>query len=244
MSQSPLELLFMKSLNKNKNLKLKFYNSAIEDILFVDKPKGISSFDVIRILRKKLNIKKMGHAGTLDPLASGLLIIGVNSGTKKLNQFLNLDKTYLMEILLGKQTQTGDMEGEIIAEKKVSKILISEVKKVLQEMKGKIELAVPIYSAIKIDGKKLYEYARQKVKIKTPQRENEIFYLKLLDYFKEKENYILKVEMRCSKGTYARSVGEEIGRRLGYPATLKNLRRLKIGDFEIKKSRRAGLKEN
>ncbi|MDD4606935.1 MAG: tRNA pseudouridine(55) synthase TruB [Patescibacteria group bacterium] len=234
----------MKSLNKNKNLKLKFYNSAIEDILFVDKPKGISSFDVIRILRKKLNIKKMGHAGTLDPLASGLLIIGVNSGTKKLNQFLNLDKTYLMEILLGKQTQTGDMEGEIIAEKKVSKILISEVKKVLQEMKGKIELAVPIYSAIKIDGKKLYEYARQKVKIKTPQRENEIFYLKLLDYFKEKENYILKVEMRCSKGTYARSVGEEIGRRLGYPATLKNLRRLKIGDFEIKKSRRAGLKEN
>lgn len=203
------------------------------EIILIDKPKGISSFDVIRILRKKLKVKKMGHAGTLDPLASGLMIIGVGKGTKKLKEFINLDKTYVMEVLLGKRTKTGDLEGEVIEEKQVSHISTKDVKKILQGMEGGIELQAPLYSAIKIKGKPLYKYARKGIKIEPPKRKTKIFYLKFLDLIKKNKYYILNVEMKCTKGTYARSVAEEIGRRLGLPATLQNLRRIKIGNFDI-----------
>lgn len=227
------------------------------DILFIDKPKGITSFDVIRILRKKLGIRKMGHGGTLDPAASGLLIIGVNKGTKKLNEFLNLKKTYVMDILLGKKTDTGDLEGKVIEEKDLPSEALAkeEIKKVLKNLEGEIELEVPIYSAIKIKGRPLYKYARAGEKIKPPKRRVKIYHLELLEYKIIKisspqmrggtpsgakgrrgadyQEHILQVEMECQKGTYARSVGEEIGRCLGYPATLKDLRRIKIGDIKI-----------
>ena len=209
-----------------------------DDILLVDKPKGMSSFDVIRILRRKLGIRKMGHAGTLDPLASGLLIVGVEKGTKKLNDYMRLPKTYLMEILLGKQTTTGDMEGEIIAQKEVGEIDKSEIEKVLKSLQGDIELEAPIYSAIKFKGRPLYDYARKGIDIgdNSFKRKTKIYKLNLLDSYGEDKYWILKVEMDCSHGTYARSVAEEIGRRLGCPATIKELRRTKIGDFLVEKA--------
>lgn len=206
----------------------------MEDILFIDKPKGITSFDVIRILRKKLKIRKMGHAGTLDPLASGLMIIGINRGTKKLNDFLKLSKVYDAEILLGKSTTTGDMEGEIIESKKVEEIDLNEIKKILKEIKGKISLPVPMYSAIKIKGTPLYRHARKGTDIKPPIKDMEIINIKLKDNFQYEDFYVLDLEIEVSSGTYIRSIAEEIGRRLNIPATLKNLRRTSIGKFKIK----------
>jgi len=206
------------------------------EIILIDKPKGITSFDVIRILRKKLGFKKMGHAGTLDPLASGLMIIGIEKGTKKLNGFLKLQKVYEAEVLLGIQTTTGDMEGNIIAQKKVENISEKEIEKVLQSMVGKITLPVSIYSAIKVAGKPLYKYARKHLAVKQPSKEMEVFWIRFVALRPNAENknsFIISIELEVASGTYIRSLAEEIGRRLGYPATIKELRRTKIGDFKI-----------
>jgi len=199
-------------------------------ILLIDKPKGMTSFDVIRDLRKKLGVKKMGHAGTLDPAATGLMIIAVGATTKELEKYVGLPKTYVMDILLGVKTDSGDLDGEIVETiHELSLPNVDMVKQVLKELIGEIELQVPIYSAIKVRGKKLYEYARKGEEVDVPTRVFKIFDLKLLAI---KDN-ILQVQMECAKGTYARAIGEEIGRRLGYPATLSDLRRTKIGEYKV-----------
>lgn len=205
----------------------------MNDILLIDKPEGITSFDVIRILRKKLNIRKMGHAGTLDPLASGLMIIGVEKGTKKLNQFLKLPKVYQVQVLLGKKTTTGDLEGEVIEVQKVENVDLEKVEKVLREVKGKISLQVPVFSAVKIKGKPLYKYARRGSNIKPPIKEMEVLKVSLLNHFKDSDNYVLSLEIKVSSGTYIRSIAEELGKRLGFPATVAKLRRTKIGNFKV-----------
>ncbi len=205
----------------------------MEDILFVDKPKGISSFDVIRILRRKYSIKKMGHAGTLDPEASGLMIIGVNKGTKKLTQFLELDKIYLIDVLFGIKTNSGDLAGEVIETKEVEDLNLDDIKKALEELTGNIEITVPIYSAIKLNGKPLYKYAREGIKIDPPKRMIDVYSLKYIDLILKDKEYILQVELHCQKGTYARSIAEMIGEKIGVPATVKDLRRTKIGEFSI-----------
>ncbi len=225
----------------------------MEKILFIDKPKGITSFDVIRLLRKKLGIKKMGHAGTLDPFATGLLIIGINEGTKHLSEYMGLSKTYVMDVLLGKRTETGDPEGMVLEEKEVifahsrelenkdigkaKKIGLEQLKKILKGMEGEIELPIPKYSAVKHKGIPLYAYARKNIPVEEKLRKTEIFYLKLLGIEPQEKNIILKIEMKCEKGTYARAVGEEIGRRLGVPAMLQELRRTKIGDIDVGKAK-------
>ncbi len=212
------------------------------NILLVDKPKGITSFDVIRILRRKLGIRKMGHAGTLDPMASGLMIIGVNEGTKKMSEFLKLPKVYVADVLLGKKTDTGDVEGRVIEEANVSEIpkeKIAKIREVIAGMIGKHLLPVPMYSAIKIGGRPLYKLARKKEKgaelteeeknVTPPIKEMEVIFARLLGV----DGSVLKIEMEVSSGTYIRTLGEELGRRLGYPATLSGLRRTKIGEFLI-----------
>lgn len=210
-----------------------------EHILFVDKPKGITSFDVIRILRKKLGIRKMGHAGTLDPMASGLMIIGVNEGTKKMNEFLKLPKVYIADVQLGKKTDTGDLEGRVIEEKEVSNITEDKLREAVEGLVGKHLLPVPMYSAIKIGGRPLYKLARKKEKgsalteeeknITPPVKEMEVISAQLLEI----QGNVFKIEMEVSSGSYIRTLGEELGRRLGYPATLAGLRRTKIGEFLI-----------
>lgn len=215
-----------------------------KDIILIDKPKGITSFDVIRKLRKKFGLQKMGHSGTLDPVASGLLIIGIGKGTKKLTNFLKLPKIYETEIILGIKTDTGDITGKIKEERKISlengilkfnnkKIPKEKIKEILEKITGKLNLPVPLYSAVKISGKPLYKLARKGIEVKPPKKEMEIFWIKLKDDFKYKDYYILKLEMKVSSGTYVRSIAEEIGRKLGIPATVKELRRTQIGKFKV-----------
>jgi len=209
-----------------------------KEILLIDKPKGISSFEVIRILRKKLKVKKMGHSGTLDPLASGLLIIGVGKGTKKLKNFLKLPKVYLTEILLGRETETGDQDGKVLVEKEIEDLPVEKIKKVLTEIKGKHCLPVPKYSAIKRKGVPLYKLARKGIDFQPPKKMMEVYSIKFLSLTKKDRFFLLKVEIFCSSGTYIRSLAEEIGRRLSLPASLFNLRRTKIGKFKIEEAKK------
>ncbi len=213
-----------------------------ENILLIDKPKGITSFDVIRRLRRELNIKKMGHAGTLDPLASGLMIIGINEGTKKLTEYIKLPKEYIAEVLIGEKRSTGDMEGEILEEVSVSNIPQEEVRDVLESMVGTLFLPVSAYSAIKKDGVPMYKRARKAEKTgetitDLPMRTMQVFESELLKIESKGDRVVLTVRFAVSSGTYIRSLGEEIGQRLVFPATLQNLRRTQIGDFRIENAR-------
>jgi len=214
----------------------------MDNIILIDKPAGMTSFDVIRILRKKLGVKKAGHAGTLDPSATGLLIVGIGAGTKKLKDFEKLPKTYLAQILFGKKTTTGDLEGEVVEEKEVKEIDPQALEKVLKGMVGEVELPVPLYSAVKISGRPLYKYAREGIKIEPPKRISKILWAKLLGVKKITESnknfVVVDIEIKVEKGTYIRAVAEEIGQRLGLPATIAALRRTRIGNFDLQNAKK------
>ena len=225
---------------------------SIPEILLVDKPKGITSFDVIRRLRRRYSeanncdkSPKIGHAGTLDPLATGLMILGIGSGTKKLAELVKLDKEYFAEILIGESRTTGDMEGEVIKEKKVVEeveILRSKISTILPTMLGEISLPVSAYSAIKVDGVAMYKIARRaekkgEVVSDVPERLMRVDEVELMSVSANAGRAVATVRFRVGSGTYIRSLGEELGRRLGYPATLQNLRRTKVGDFDIENAK-------
>jgi len=205
-------------------------------IMLVDKPAGMTSFDVIRKMRKKLGIRKIGHAGTLDPLATGLLILGIGEGTKELKNLIDLDKEYEFKTILGLKTETGDLEGKVIEEKKVDLIDKNKIKAVLKSMMGDIELPVPKYSAIKVGGEPLYKKARRGENVDNPVKKMGIRKLKLLNIFTENSRCVLFLKTEVTKGTYIRAISEEIGRRLGLPATTKDIRRTKVGIFGIDES--------
>ncbi|MEK9131821.1 MAG: tRNA pseudouridine(55) synthase TruB [Patescibacteria group bacterium] len=204
-----------------------------EQILLIDKPSGITSFDVIRILRKKLGVWKMGHAGTLDPMASGLMLIGIESGTKALTTLLKLPKTYEAEICFGIATDTGDITGKIVEEKIVTAIDRPLLKNVLEGMVGTLQLKVPAYSAIKQGGEALYKKARRGEVVDTPVRPMTIDSLEFQDMFTKDGKLRVLVIFSVSSGSYIRSIAEELGRRLSVPATLSALRRISIGDFLV-----------
>ena len=205
-----------------------------EDIILIDKPKGISSFDVIRALRKKLDIRKMGHAGTLDPLASGLMLIGIGAGTKKLHKLIGLPKTYCVDILLGKRTATGDMEGEVLEKKDIDNISIKDVQKASQKLVGVLRLPVPVYSAVKQGGKPLYKKVRQGENVVVPIRDMQVFEVHFVSY--KEDEHIVSLEMDVDSGVYVRSVAEEFGRFLNVPAVVKELRRVRIGDLSVEQA--------
>lgn len=206
----------------------------MQNIILVYKPKGMTSFDVIAELRRKLNIQKIGHAGTLDPLAEGLLIIGLDKGTKKLASYVGLDKTYVFEILFGKKTTTADLEGEIIETKKIAKINRQELIQVLRKLNGKVLLEVPAYSAVKIKGQPLYRYARKGQKVILPIRESVIYSMELLDLHKEDNEFVAKIQTKCSSGTYIRALVEKIGELMNIPTVAKSIKRVAIGDHKLK----------
>lgn len=203
----------------------------MEDIMLIDKPVGITSFDAIRILRKKLGVKKMGHAGTLDPLASGLMIIGVGAGTKKLKDFIKLPKVYEALVVIGEARDTGDQEGEIIAERYVEDEL--DVATVLAGMVGVLELPVPKYSAIKQGGEALYKKVRRGEEVEAPLKSMEVRRAELQKVEVRDGRLYSTIIFDVGSGTYIRSLAEELGRRLGYPATLGGLRRISIGDYSV-----------
>lgn len=215
----------------------------LPEIIFIDKPLHITSFDVIRVLRKKTGIKKFGHAGTLDPLASGLMILGVQAGTKKLTDYIKLDKEYLCEVRVGESRTTGDLEGTIIEEREVEEVFNDEhVLKAVTQLVGTLTLPVSAYSAIKIDGKPMYERAREaevkgEVVEEVPMREMMVYEAEVLEHgtqtIDDKKRYVIKLRFKVASGVYIRSLAVELGRVLGYPATVQLLRRTKIADFKV-----------
>ncbi len=215
----------------------------MEDIILVDKPAGITSFGVIRELRKRIGVRKIGHAGTLDPLATGLMILGVGPGTKKLTELVKLDKEYIAEIRVGETRSTGDLEGEIIAEKNVTEFAEETAYEALSSMVGVLTLPVSAYSAIKKDGVPMYKRARKAAEsgnlvTDVPVRDMTVYATELLRCVVENNRAVVTVRFAVGSGTYIRSLAEEFGKRTGYPATLQLLRRTKVGEFDIKDAKK------
>lgn len=207
----------------------------MDGIIVINKPKGCTSHDVVHKI-KKLFGKKVGHTGTLDPNATGVLPILIGKGTE-LSQFLiNHDKKYIATIQLGVKTDTGDVEGNVIEEKNVDldNYDKNQINEILKKMLGKQKQIPPIYSAIKVNGKKLYEYARSGKNVDIPEREIEIYDLKCLNF--DVVNKLLVFEIYCSKGTYVRTVCEKIAELLNTVGYMKELERTMVGDFNIEKS--------
>ena len=204
----------------------------MDGIIVVNKEKGCSSHNVVYAVRKLFGVK-VGHTGTLDPNATGVLPLLIGKGTE-LSQFLiNHDKKYIATVQLGIKTDTADVEGNVIEEKDVDfNILnIQNVEKVLKDLIGKQKQVPPMYSAIKVNGKKLYEYARSGKTVDVPAREIEIYDLKLMNI--DAGNKQIVFEIYCSKGTYVRGVCESIAENLGTVGYMKELQRTKVGDFRI-----------
>lgn len=200
-------------------------------LLIVNKEKNLTSRDVVNELTKIFNTKKIGHIGTLDPIATGVLVCLFGKYTKLVDLLTSLDKEYIAEIKLGIKTDTGDITGNII-ENKSFNITEGSIIKVFEEFPKKYEQIVPKYSAVKINGKKLYEYARNNIEIELPKREVSIFSLELIRFDKD----IIKFKTHVSKGTYIRSLIEDICEKLGTVGTMNNLIRTKQGNFDIKDS--------
>jgi tRNA pseudouridine55 synthase len=193
------------------------------------KKKGISSNAALQEAKRKLKIKKAGHLGTLDPMAHGILVLGVNRGTKFSSYFLESDKTYKAEITLGASTDTDDATGKTIAESS-KKVCAKEVEIALKTFIGKSMQLPPSYSALKHKGKPLYKYAREGKPISKPPREVNIYSIKNFEF----KNNICICEIHCSKGTYIRSIARDLGNMLGVGGHLSDLERLEQGFFNIK----------
>ena len=205
----------------------------MDGIIVINKEKDYTSHDVVAKLKKKLNISKVGHTGTLDPNATGVLPILIGKGTKFSKYLINHDKTYKAQIELGKKTDTADVEGNVIEEKPVDTEYIKQnLVQVLESFVGKQEQIPPMYSAIKKNGKKLYEYARKGEKIEVEPRKIEIYKIELVKYNEKNIEFIVS----CSKGTYIRSLCEDIAEKLNTVGYMKNLERLQVGEFNIEKS--------
>lgn len=202
-------------------------------IILIDKPKEYTSHDVVAVV-KRISKEKVGHTGTLDPMATGVLPLLVGKATGISKYLINHDKIYIATLKLGKKTDTADSEGKVIEEKVIPELSNEAIGKVLERMTGKQEQTPPIYSAIKVNGKKLYEYARQGKTVEVAKRTIEIYEMKLLE-FKEKEVEIT-FEISCSKGTYIRTVCEKIAEELNTVGYMKELRRIKVGEFDISKT--------
>lgn len=201
----------------------------MDGIILVNKPKGYTSHDIVNIARKALHTKKVGHCGTLDPDATGVLVLCINKATKVL-QFLNAEtKEYIATLSLGVATDSYDASGTIVETKPFQPIEKTKIETVLTMFLGKQMQVPPIYSAIKVNGKKLYEYARNKEEVKIEPREIEIFEIELLN---SKENEI-QFRVLCSKGTYIRSLCVDIAKKLHYPGHMKDLVRTRSGDFSL-----------
>lgn len=204
----------------------------MDGIIIINKPKNCTSHDIVSKIKKTVH-EKVGHTGTLDPNATGVLPILVGKGTLLSKYLINHDKTYKAILQLGEKRSTADIEGEIIEKRDVDNETLKEenVKKVLESFIGKQEQMPPIYSAIKVNGKKLYEYARKNQEVKIEPRKIEIYDMKLISINNEEK--CIEFEVQCSKGTYIRSLCEDIAERLNNVGYMKELEREQIGEFKI-----------
>lgn len=224
-----------------------------KEILLVDKPAGVSSFGVVARVRRRLSEEagyvevvrkdgvarqkrkkvKVGHTGTLDPFATGLLILLVGKGTKRANEFLKLDKEYIATLRLGANSTTGDPEGEI-TEHEICEIPNKEaVEKCVEKLVGENSQRVPAYSAVKINGQRAYKLAREGKQVEMPVRKVKIYKIEILSY----EWPELKIRCKVSSGTYIRALAEDIGKALGTGAYLTELRRTQVGEYRVEGAR-------
>ncbi|MDR3256813.1 MAG: tRNA pseudouridine(55) synthase TruB [Endomicrobium sp.] len=207
----------------------KGYND-ISGLLLLDKPLDVTSFKVAYKIKKVLNAKKTGHCGTLDPAATGLLLILVGKATKLQDKFMKKDKVYVSSFLLGTVTDSGDIYGNIISKKTVASINIERIEKVAKTFEGEIFQIPPMYSALKQNGKKLYELARQGIEVERKSRKITIKRFDILSYYED----VVKARIECSSGTYIRTLAQDLGNILGCGAAVKSLRREKIDVFDVK----------
>jgi len=224
-----------------------------KEILLVDKPAGVSSFGVVARVRRRLSEEagyvevvgkdgvtrqkrkkvKVGHTGTLDPFATGLLILLVGKGTKRANEFLKLDKEYIATLRLGANSTTGDPEGEI-TEHEICEIPNKEaVEKCVEKLVGENSQRVPAYSAVKINGQRAYKLAREGKQVEMPVRKVKVYKIEILSY----EWPELKIRCKVSSGTYIRALAEDIGKALGTGAYLTELRRTQVGEYRVEGAR-------
>ncbi len=209
------------------------YNVDMNGIVIIDKSPGLTSRDVVNIVSKKFNTKKVGHTGTLDPLATGVLVVAINKATKLVDMLTASDKEYIAECIFGVNTDTLDIEGNVLS---TEDAIISEtdIINVLNSFKGTYNQEVPIFSAVKINGKKLYEYAREKIDVKLPSREVNIYDIKLIDKPIYQDNHTkITFKVKVSKGTYIRSLIRDISKKLNTVGIMTNLRRISQGKFMI-----------
>jgi len=221
----------------------------LDQVLLVDKPAGITSFGVVARIRRVVQQKakdsgwvgkryKVGHTGTLDPFATGLMIILTGKETKNASKYSKLDKVYETTIELGKTSTTADSDGVISKVERISRPTIKKVETVLSSFIGEIEQTPPIYSAIKINGQRAYKLAYQGKSPKMPKRKVNIYDLGLLEY----KYPFIKFRTHVSSGTYIRSLAEDIGKKLGTGAYVTSLRRIKVGNFDIENATKLLLK--
>ena len=204
-------------------------------VILIDKPINWTSFDVVKYIRKSLEHKfkikkiKVGHAGTLDPLATGLLIICIGKQTKNISKYQDLAKTYTGKFKLGESTPSFDAETDVNEKFEYDHITINNLKKLANEFIGNSLQKPPIFSAIKKDGKRLYNYARENKEIEIDKREIQIYDFKILDF----NSPYVEFKIDCSKGTYIRTIANDFGKRLNSGSYLYELRRTKIGEFSV-----------
>ena len=200
----------------------------IDGVFLLNKPLGFSSNQALKKIQWLFNAKKAGHTGTLDPMASGLLPICIGEATKFSHRLLEANKTYIATIQLGVTTTTGDQEGEVVSQKDVV-LKPNQLEETLQKFTGDITQTPPMFSALKFEGKPLYEYARQGIEIERKSRQVTIYDITL----NKIEESIVILEVSCSKGTYIRTLAEDIGHALGCGAYLKGLERTQTGNFQL-----------
>lgn len=204
-------------------------NNDLEGILIVNKPSGITSHDVVQKIRKKFGMKRVGHAGTLDPLATGVLVVLLGKSTKLFDQFVTFDKAYRATLILGLKTSSADIQGKVLAENSYHNISEHQIRESFQKFIGEIYQIPPMVSAIKHKGKKLYQLARAGIEVEREPRKVTISQLKL-------EKIILPhvtFDVDCSKGTYIRTLAEDIGNDLGCGACISQIERTKVGKFRL-----------
>lgn len=203
-------------------------------ILLIDKPEGLTSHDVVNIVRRKFSVKKAGHAGTLDPLATGLLVVLVGSATKQFNRFAGFDKEYLATIKFGEATDSGDSLGKVIESLDYTKITEQQVRDVLKRLEGQIENVPPMMSAVKYQGKPLYKLARRGISIPRQGRLVTIQRLELLKFYLP----FIDIDLKCSKGTYVRSLAEDIAKNLSCVGHVCKIRRSVIGRYSVRDAKK------
>ena len=207
----------------------------MDGIIIINKPKECTSNDIVQKVKKILG-EKVGHTGTLDPMATGVLPLLIGKGTQCSKYLINHDKQYQVQLTLGKKTDTADIEGKIIEEQQVKEEILKKenIEEVLKTFIGKQTQMPPIYSAIKVKGKKLYEYARKGEQVEIQPRNIEIYEMQLQKIYPEQQK--IEFHVHCSKGTYIRSLCEDIAERLGTIGYMSELKRIKVGNFDIEDS--------